>query len=619
MNSVDSCMKILLLHPEDSPHDGAWSRSRWDLIVDLGFASSFIYEEWSHRLGARVLSIYQFGGQTESYRWVNQFLDCGRGRLFDRMGLDWWEILAVWSYQDLQKLYLFHQLRPEIDSGANDLAATRPHLLTRIVEQVWGRSIRYFNADSRNPLRQAERMLRSARKLRMEQIAEIAFDKWDSNYQIRRHLSGHKRARLTDPTALLPSAYSNVTRTVLAYAARLPHRQFLLATTRSSALPALVPGNVKVAPLAAYALPSSATQAEAEELKTTWQVFHSNMLSEVEEFRNAARAGFWEHFPEHLENGLRLRNAWMNLIESEPVKAVLCGDDLNYYTRLPLILAYRSDLQAVYCSHGALDGGFLFKVPMADVYLVKGEMELDYLQRARAIEARKIRVGAPEKNICAERDSDVRRGGDVVFFSQPYEVDGGRADAIYRELLPRLYSVAQRSGRKLVVKLHPFESQRARQTLVSSILPREDHGQIEVVSGVPPEAIMGRAWCGIAIDSSVAVECSLKGIPFFLCGWLDFMGLGYLQQFARYGAGRVLNTPEAIEHIPEMVAEYQTNPAVLQRLWRDADPIDLEQILFGMHGSSFDTIDREAPISQASVLNANKYSSTQSRHGRKAV
>ena len=145
------------------------------------------------------------------------------------MGLDWWEILAVWSHQELHRLYLFHQLRPEIDSGANDLAATRPHLLTRIVEQVLGRSVRYFNADSRSPFRQAERMLRSARKLRMEQIAEITFDKWDSNYLIRRHLNGHKRAGLTDPAALLPSAYSNVTRTVLAYAAQLPHRQFLLA------------------------------------------------------------------------------------------------------------------------------------------------------------------------------------------------------------------------------------------------------------------------------------------------------------------------------------------------------------------------------------------------------
>src|ERR1700680_2567879 len=89
---VKPAMKILLVHPEDSPTGGPWSASRWDVIVDLGFASVFTYEQWSRRLGARVFSIYQFAGQGESYRWVNQVLDHGRGRLFDRMDLDWWEI-----------------------------------------------------------------------------------------------------------------------------------------------------------------------------------------------------------------------------------------------------------------------------------------------------------------------------------------------------------------------------------------------------------------------------------------------------------------------------------------------------------------------------------------------
>ena len=78
------------------------SQSQWDLIVDLGFASAYTYEEWSRRSGARVISIYQFAGQTEGYRWVSQLLERGRGRLLDRTGLDWWEILAVLSYHDLR-------------------------------------------------------------------------------------------------------------------------------------------------------------------------------------------------------------------------------------------------------------------------------------------------------------------------------------------------------------------------------------------------------------------------------------------------------------------------------------------------------------------------------------
>ena len=390
-------MKVLLLHPEDSPWDDACCRSRWDLIVDLGFASSYTYEEWSRRSGARVISIYQLDRQTDGYRSVNQLIERGRGRLLDRMGLDWWEILAVLSYHDLRGFYLLQQLRREIPGGC-ELVASRQHLFTRLLEQVLDRPVRYLKIDGRGPAHTVARMLRSARKLRPAQIAEIAFDKWDMDYRVRRLLTTHKRAMLTEPAVLLPSAYSNVTRSVLAYAAQLPHRRFLLATTRRSAVPARVPDNVTVVPLSAYAAPSSATHKHTVELRNAWEEFRRTMLPKVDEFRIAANAGLWDYFPAHLEHGLRLREAWKRLLESEPVKGVLCGDDLNYHTRLPLILAHGNGLNATYCSHGALDGGFLFKMPFADSYLVKGEMERDYLQRASAIEPEKICLGAPGNN-----------------------------------------------------------------------------------------------------------------------------------------------------------------------------------------------------------------------------
>lgn len=558
-----------------------WARERWDLIVDLGFAGAFAYEEWSRRLGARVLSIRQFAGQGDDYRWVGQLLERGRGRLLDRMGLDWWEILAVWRYQDLQALYLLHELRAEVDEDGGEWAASRPHLFTRLVEQIWGRRVRYFNVESKNPLRRAKRILGSARKLRPAQIVEIAFDKWDSSYRMRRRVSGHERAELRTPVVLLPSSYSNVTRTVLAYAAQLPHRHFLLATTRRSAVPTRLPSNVTATLLAAYALPSSATERERAELEKAWDAFRGTILQEVEELRHAAAAGLWDSFPAQLENGLHLREAWKSLLECEPVKGVLCGDDLNYYTRLPLILGHARGLQAVYCNHGALDGGFLFKMPTAGAYLVKGEMERDYLLSAREMDPRKISIAAPGRYKSAAGNSGMRDGGEVVFFSQPYEVDGGRAEAIYREVLPRLHAMAQRSGRKLLIKLHPFESKQARGALVRSVLPKHDVDQVEIASLVPVEEIIARTWCGVSIDSSVAVECTLAGVPFFLCGWLDFTGVGYLQQFGRFGAGRVLDSPESIDEIPEMVAGYEIDPAVLQRLWQEADPDKLDRIMFG--------------------------------------
>jgi hypothetical protein len=571
-------LKVLFLHPEDSPWDAAWSGSHWDLIVDLGFASADTYKEWSRRTGARVLSIHEFAGQTEGYRWVNQLLEMGRGRLLDRMGLDWWEMLAVWTYQDLHGLYLLDQLRHEIAAGEIELVASRLHLFTRLLEQILDRPVRYLKVESRGPLQNVARKLRSARKLRPAQITEIAFDKWDPDYRVRRHVTKHKRANLAEPAVLLPSAYSNVTRSVLAYVAQLPHRRFLLVTTRRSAVPDRLPDNVTVAPLSAYAMPSSITKEQTVELGRSWQEFRRTMLAEVEEFRYAANAGLWDFFPAHLEHGLRLREAWNQLLESEPVKGVLCGDDLNSYTRLPLILAQRRGLNAVYCSHGALDGGFLFKVPIGDSYLVKGEMESDYLQRACAIDPQKISIGAPGSGTAAGQGD--QRNGALVFFSQPYELDGGRIEEIYRELLPRLWRAAHGNGRKMIVKLHPFESTQARKALVNSILPNVGHNQVEIVSGVPPEEVMSRAWCGVTVDSSVAVECALRKIPFFLCGWLDFMGFGYLQQFERFGVGRVLNTPESLEEIPEMVAGYRSVPS-MERIWHQANPAQLEEIMFG--------------------------------------
>jgi len=572
-------MRVLFLHPEDVPWQGEWVNSRWDLIVDLGFASSYTYEEWSRRLGARVLSIHTFSGQTESYRWVNQVLERGRGRLLDRLGLDWWEIVATEHYQDLHMLYLFYRLRSEIALDEIDLVASRPDVFTRILGQALGRSVRYFQSGNLSPVRRLARTLRSARHFRPSQIAEIAFDKWDPCYGIRRQVAKHNRAQLKNPVVLLPSAYSNVTRSTLAYAAQLPKRQFLLATTRRSAGPAHLPANVQETSLAAYALPLDASRTEVAELRNAWELLLRTWLPQFDEFRQAAKAGLWEHFPQYFENGMRLRNAWKNLLESEPVKGVLCGDDLNYYTRLPLILAHRGDLNAVYCSHGALDGGFLFKMPFADSFLVKGEMEKDYLLRARAIEPEKIQVGAPGRNISADQGG--RRGGALVFFSQPYEVEGGRADEIYREILPRLCSVANRNGRKVIVKLHPFESPSARRSLVASILPKDVRDQVEMVSGVHPEEVMSRAWCGVTVDSSVAVECALRGIPFFLCGWLDFGGMGYLQQFARFKVAQVLGAPDSIKQIPEMVANYKPDAVAMDRLWYEVDPAQLEQIMFG--------------------------------------
>lgn len=571
-------MRVLLLHPEDLPDVGAWSRGRWDLIVDLGFAGPETYSDWSRTLSCRVLSIHQFAGQTQSYRWVNQIFERGRGRLLDRMGLDWWELLAMESYQDLHTLYLLRELQRELRGGPVDLMASRPHRSTRIAEQSFCVSLHYFVQSGERGMRRVTRALRSARKLRPAQIAEIAFDKWDPRYQLRRHLASRGRPRIAEPCVLLPSAYSNVTRSVLAYASRMPDRKFLLIPTRPNAIPETTPANVAVASFAVYVPNEKLIGEELKALQDTWPTLSTALQSEDEQFRCAARAGVWDYLPTHLQRGLLLREAWSAILREEPVTGVLCGDDLNYHTRLPLLLAQKQGSNTVYCNHGALDCGLFFKKPYADSFLVKGEMEKDYMERASAIEHERIFVAAPGSSRFISAGS--RTADSVVFFSQPYENIGGRADSIYREIVPRLHSVARASGRKLIIKLHPFESSRQRQALVNAALTDVDHRDTEVVGGVPPEQVIKRAWCGVTVDSSVAVECTVNEIPFFLCGWLDLTGDGYLEQFARFGVAEVLRSPDELVRIPQMIAGFRPDPAKLQRIWREADPSQLYEIMF---------------------------------------
>lgn len=572
-------MRILILHPETVPWSGEWAHHRWDLIVDLAYAGAETYAEWGRKVETRVLSIHKFAGEMESYRWVNQVFDYGRGRLLDHYGLDWWELLAMESYQDIHSLYLIDRLKSDMLEDTIELWVTKAHRLVSIAEQVFGTAAHYFQRDnSGSRWRRGMRAVRSAQNLHPKQVAEVVFDKWDADLQFRRRFAQGDRAKLSDPAVLLPSAYSNVTHSSLAYAKPLPQRKFLLATTRRSARPKDVPSNVTIARLASYAIPATRTRGEIAEIVNSWEAFRREMSRERREFRYVNNAGLWAYFPAHLAQGLILRDAWKNLLGSEPITGVLCGDDLNYHTRLPLALAQRSGLNAVYCSHGALDGGFLFKKPLANRLLVKGEMERNYLERLGTVPADRISIAAPGERL--QSFHDYRQGNAVIFFSQPYEVIGGRAESVYTEIVPRLCAAARKIGRKVLVKLHPFESRRARIRLLTSILTKEAFSDVQIVEGFSSQELISQAWCGVTVDSSVAVDYALRKVPFFLCGWLDFTGMGYLQQFERFGVGRVLSAPSEIEQIPELVTEYPSDPVIVERLRRQGDPFELEDILF---------------------------------------
>ena len=156
---------------------------------------------------------------------------------------------------------------------------------------------------------------------------------------------------------LLPSAYVNATRTALDYASAIPERDFLLVATRQSGWDTSPPQNVNVARLAAYAS-GKYDQREYEALLKRWHDLQPRLvknrdLSILEEL------GSFDSVPFLLREGLTMRDAWLQVFESEPVASVLCADDSNPYTHLPLLIARERGLPAIVCHHGALDGRYL--------------------------------------------------------------------------------------------------------------------------------------------------------------------------------------------------------------------------------------------------------------------
>jgi hypothetical protein len=78
--------------------------------------------------------------------------------------------------------------------------------------------------------------------------------------------------------------------------------------------------------------------------------------------------------------------------------------------------------------------------------------------------------------------------------------------------------------------------------------------------------MLSKTWFGITVLSTVAMECALRGIPCFLCGWLESWPYGYVEQFTRFGVGIRLNDPEEISQIPERLKAYKPS-GVRQNCW----------------------------------------------------
>jgi hypothetical protein len=522
----------------------------------------------------------------QDVRRIQHIFRIGDGRLVDDEGIDWWALLSPHAYQRFYEFLLLEKLAREIDPSPA-LFATREHPLAHVLGKLLGTKPAILSESGQSGLsNRFSRYVRALRTLTPAQIRMISGDKWDADYRVRRFFSRSRklssRRLRSHATVLIPSSYRNVSRTAVAYARRAPESNFLLVATRVDGFINNLPNHVDSAPLAAYAPRprNTSTEREIASLSARWKELQKNLL-ETNDKALVHIAGLLAGVPRSLSIGLRIRDAWRAVFEREKIETVLCGDENNWFTRLPVLLAKKRGVHTVHCSHGALDSNILLRGTCSDTYLAKGEMEKDYLVEQCRVPREQIVIGAPPDSHHASAGSpqNIERT-DIVFFSEPYELYAGRTESLYRELLVNLCAVARQHNRKVVLKLHPFESVKARSRLVDQVLDSADRRLVEVSCEPMSERLLQRAWFGLTVESSTAVECALAGVPSFLCGWFDLDLYAYARQYQKFGAAKILDNPADLLRVPNLIASW-SNQGASQRL---ADPITHENLSAVLQG-----------------------------------
>ena len=570
-------MRILLIRSEDGLLDGPWAASKWDRVVDLGRGGIRAYSEAASRLGSAISFLDQFRDDYCEIRRTRELLALGKRRVVDSCGLDWWVLNSILLHQPLETIILLQKLASTI-SAHDEVWISGPGLHAQALSVLLGRQIEIFSSHRQS--KGVGYYLKTLQKFPVRQSVEIFWDKTDASYDFRSRFTARPKPQ-KGKVVLLPSAYSNVSRMGTAYAATVPDLSFLLVATRRSGWLSHFPNNVRGACLMSYASSRSGQRkAEYQHLKDEWDTLRKE-LENVPEFKILSETNCFDSINYYFFHGLGIRDAWRQVLESEPISAVLCADDTNPFTHMPLLFAKKRGLPTIFCHHGALDGRCMVKECHADVVLAKGKMEKDYLTRLCAMPAERVQIGAP---VSAPRKRESRSPNQerpfLIFFSEPYETTAGRATDVYADLLAPLARLAAQEGKQLIIKLHPAESLRERRSIVERFLTTEQIKNVQFITEPLTPELLDKAWFGITVLSTVVIECALQSVPCFLCKWLESSPYGYIDQFVRFELGVPLSHPDEIAGIPNRLQAFKEN-LIKKDYWEEASGALLRQLLSG--------------------------------------
>ncbi len=577
-------MKVLILHPDDRLKP---SRTQFDLIVDLGRAPSGTYENWGRQSGYKVISLHDFADENKDFDRTRFLTTLGAKSLMDRLGIDWWPMLLPEIVPRIAQQLLVYRLSRHINEKC-EIYSSRSDYRSAALHYFLGGRLINLEGSLQTVARRLRHYSQVATNFDARQILQIAQDKFDRERFIRRRFGRPARSS-SQPKILLPSAYTSVSRTALAYAKLLPDEQFLLVCARDNAKLQELPANVQMKSLDPYF--SAPDASEISSLSEKWKLLRTRLMDSAPEYKSGAAAGLFDRIPSLLHWEITIRDAWKRLFDSENIRSCFSADHTNPYTRIPLLLAKHAGIPAVACHHGALDSGMAITTHDADFYVAKNEMERDYMTRVCGINTAKVIQVAPPHSVEPfpnSGNSEVVPGLDaqkkrwLVFFTEPYALGSWRAEEVYRELLPPLCALAESCGFKLIFKLHPFESERGHRNLLGRLLPREKVRGIGIMTGPSPEELWRNTQIALTVRSSVALECAARGIPIFLCGWLGDSVPSYIQQYQRFGIGHLLENVGQICDIPHIL---ESAPAHLNRRHNSPNPVageTLRELLLGL-------------------------------------
>ena len=226
---------------------------------------------------------------------------------------------------ELQDLRLALRLAEKL-KGCRTLVTSRPSVTAEALRLQLGIPLQVLlhRGLRKRLVRSVLRRGSAVANLSFEQLRQVVYDKYDPHYRWRRKLAGAPRQSSawksrseSEPVVLLPSAYSNVTKTALSYAEILPGQKFLLVLARESAAVSSVPVNVETASLAGFAT-KSCDRNELRKLEADWEQMEQS-LEEHPAFRLPVHLGILKKGPRWLRWGLTIRDAWIRVLETRPV------------------------------------------------------------------------------------------------------------------------------------------------------------------------------------------------------------------------------------------------------------------------------------------------------------